>query len=353
LSSASRTFGGIFDIPAKREKIASLEAESAGDTFWTDQNHAREVLKEIKTLKQIVEPWDKTDGEGADLLELYTMAFAEKDESSLNELAGHAAELEKQVAKLEFIRKLGGPDDACEAFLQIHSGAGGTESCDWTDILYRMYSRWLERKGFTFNVVDIIPGEEAGLRSVTLEVNAEYAYGLLRAEVGVHRLVRISPFDSNARRHTSFASVAVSPILEGAEEIEIREEDLKVDTFRSGGAGGQHVNKTDSAVRFTHLPTGIVVGCQTERSQIKNRSTAMKMLKAKLKQRQKEEEEKIMAEKVGFKKKIEWGSQIRSYVLHPYQMIKDHRTDVETSNTQAVLDGDIDMFIEAYLLQFA
>jgi peptide chain release factor 2 len=257
------------------------------------------------------------------------------------------------VLNLEFMRKLGGPDDAASTFLMIHSGAGGTESCDWTEMLYRMYTRYLERKGWAFSVIDIIPGDEAGLRSVTLEVDAEFAYGYLKAEQGVHRLVRISPFDSNARRHTSFSSVAATPIIEDAEDIEIRDEDLRVDTFRSGGAGGQHVNKTDSAIRITHLPTNIVVQCQNERSQIKNRSTAMKMLKAKLRQKQKDEEEKMMADKVGEKKRIEWGSQIRSYVLHPYQMVKDHRTDIETSNTQGVLDGEIEMFIEAYLLQFA
>jgi peptide chain release factor 2 len=350
---ARRTSGGIFDIAAKKEELKRLEEQSGAADFWNDSNTAKAVLKKVKDLKRVIEPWEVCNREAQDVLELYQMAVMEKDEVSQKELVNHVADVEKKVLNLEFMRKLGGPDDAAATFLMIHSGAGGTESCDWTEMLYRMYTRYLERKGWAFSVVDIIPGDEAGLRSVTLEVNAEFAYGYLKAEQGVHRLVRISPFDSNARRHTSFSSVAATPILEEAEDIVIDDEDLRVDTYRSGGAGGQHVNKTDSAIRITHLPTNIVVQCQNERSQIKNRSTAMKMLKAKLRQKQKDDEEKVMAEKVGVKKKIEWGSQIRSYVLHPYQMVKDHRTDIETSNTQGVLDGEIEMFIEAYLLQFA
>jgi len=280
------------------------------------------------------------------------MAAGERDESTLAELVTHADEIEKEVERIEFIRKLSGEDDQADAVLTIHSGAGGTESCDWCEMLYRMYTRWMERKGYKYTVLDILPGEEAGLKSVTMEVHGEYAYGRLKAESGVHRLVRISPFDANARRHTSFASVYAYPILDEVDDFEIDENDLRIDTYRSSGAGGQHVNKTDSAVRMTHLPTGIVVACQNERSQMKNRSTALRLLKARVRQHYKEIEEKERQSKLAEKKKIEWGSQIRSYVLHPYNLVKDHRTDVETSSTQAVLDGDIDMFIEKFLLEF-
>jgi len=251
------------------------------------------------------------------------------------------------------LRKLGGADDSSSAILTVHSGAGGTESCDWADMLLRMYLRWIERHGFSHNVLDIVPGEEAGIKSATIEVNGEYAYGYLKAETGVHRLVRISPFDSNARRHTSFASVYAFPVLEETDDYELDEGDIRVDTYRASGAGGQHVNKTDSAVRMTHVPTGIVVQCQNERSQIKNRATALRLLKARVRQHFKEEEEKKRQEGMADKKRIEWGSQIRSYVLHPYNMVKDLRTGTETSNIQGVLDGDIDQFIESYLLEFA
>jgi peptide chain release factor 2 len=280
------------------------------------------------------------------------MAKAEGDQDTLVELGSHAEALEKEVLRIEFIRKLSGEDDNEPAILTIHSGAGGTESCDWTEMLYRMYLRWIERKGFSYTVLDLLPGEEAGLKSATVEVQGEYAYGHLKAESGVHRLVRISPFDSNARRHTSFASVYSYPIVEDAGDFELDEDDIRIDTYRASGAGGQHVNKTDSAVRMTHIPTNIVVACQNERSQIKNRSVALKLLKARVRQHYKELDEKERQSKLAEKKKIEWGSQIRSYVLHPYNLVKDHRTEVETSNTQAVLDGDIDMFIEAYLLNF-
>ncbi len=301
----------------------------------------------------MVEPWQRTYQDASDTLELYELALAEKDEATLEALSEQIDQLENDVNKLEFARKLSGEDDRSNAILMIHSGAGGTESCDWTEMLYRMYCRWMERRGYAFTVLDLLPGEEAGVKSVTVEIEGEYAYGHLKAECGVHRLVRISPFDSNARRHTSFASVFAYPILEEAEGIEVEEKDLRVDTYRSSGAGGQHVNKTDSAVRITHIPTGIVVQCQNERSQIKNRATAMRILKSRLKQLYREEEEKKRSDKLAEKRKIEWGSQIRSYVLHPYNMVKDHRTSAETSNTQAVLDGDIDMFIESFLLEYA
>jgi peptide chain release factor 2 len=269
----------------------------------------------------------------------------------LSELAPQLDILEHEVVRIEFARKMNGDDDPSPAILSIHSGAGGTESCDWADMLLRMYTRWMERRGFAFEMLDYQPGEGAGIKSATIEVRGEFAYGYLKAETGVHRLVRISPYDANARRHTSFASVYSYPLIEEIDDFVLDEKDLRIDTYRASGAGGQHINKTDSAVRMTHIPTNIVVSCQNERSQMKNRSVALRLLKARVRQHYKEIDEKERQSKLMEKKKIEWGSQIRSYVLHPYNLVKDHRTDVETSNTGAVLDGDIDQFIEAWLLQ--
>ncbi len=253
------------------------------------------------------------------------------------------------IDEFEITTRLSGPDDSRDAILSVHPGAGGTESQDWAEMLFRMYNRWAERRGFSVKLVDYQPGDEAGLKSATLEVSGEYAFGYLKSESGVHRLVRISPFDANSRRHTSFSSVHIYPIVEDNIEIEIKDDDLRIDTYRASGAGGQHVNKTSSAVRITHLPTNTVVQCQSERSQHKNRDSAMRVLKSRLYQLAREEERKKMAKFDKGKKKIEWGSQIRRYVFHPYNMVKDHRTDAETSNTQAVMDGDIDLFINAYL----
>lgn len=308
------------------------------------------MLKEIKNLKRTTEPWEKANTEAGDLIELYNMAVEENDDDTLGAVAVSADALEKEIARMEFVRKLSGEDDGADAIVTIHSGAGGTESCDWTEMLYRMYLRYMERKGYAYEVLELSPGDEAGLKSVTLEVKGDYAFGHLKAESGVHRLVRISPFDSNARRHTSFSSVYAYPIMDEIEEFELDEKEIRVDTYRSSGAGGQHINKTDSAVRMTHIPTGIVVACQNERSQLKNRAVALRLLKARVRQHFREIEERERESKQAEKKKIEWGSQIRSYVLHPYNMVKDHRTDAETSNTQAVLDGDIEMFIETFLL---
>ena len=349
---ASINSGGIFDVAARLEQIAQFEQETTVEGFWNDAEQAKKTLKQIKDGKRVVDSWEEVNRECGDIGELYELAVEEGDLETLAELGEQVAGLEGRVARLEFIRKLGGEDDLCDAILTIHSGAGGTESCDWAEMLFRMYTRWMERKGYEYVVSDYLPGEEAGIKQATIEVRGEYAFGYLKAESGVHRLVRISPFDSNARRHTSFASVYACPVLEEIEEYEIDEDDLRVDTYRSSGAGGQHINKTDSAVRITHVPTNIVTQCQSERSQIKNRASAMRMLKARVRQHYKEIEEQQRQDKMTEKKKIEWGSQIRSYVLHPYNLVKDLRTDAQTSNTQAVLDGDIDLFIESYLLAF-
>ncbi len=300
-------------------------------------------------MKDWIVAWESLNTEVEDLILLDEMAREENDKGVIADIAKSFVKLEKQIGDLEFKKMLGGEDDAKSAILSIHPGAGGTESQDWAQMMMRMYVRWFERRGFGFSIIDDEPGDEAGIKSVTFEVDSEYAFGYLKSERGVHRLVRISPFDSNARRHTSFAAVSVFPLIEEV-EYDIDEKDIKVDTYRASGAGGQHVNKTDSAVRMTHIPTNIVVTCQAERSQHKNRANALKLLRARVYQKFREDEEEKEAAKQGQKLKIEWGSQIRSYVLHPYNMIKDLRTSFETSNTKAVLDGDIDGFINAYLL---
>jgi peptide chain release factor 2 len=345
-----KTCGGIFDVDTKKETAKGLEDETGKSDFWSDNEKAQGTLKKIKELKRVVDKWEKTSREVGDAIEMLDLASQENDQATLAEVKGEIDGLEKEVSQLEFVHKLSGDDDACPAILDLHSGAGGTESCDWCDMLFRMYCRWMERKGYSYTVLDSQPGDGAGLKSVSMEVNGDYAYGHLRSECGVHRLVRISPFDANARRHTSFASVSAYPIFDDVDDFEIEENDIRIDTYRASGAGGQHVNKTDSAVRMTHIPTNIVVACQNERSQMKNRAVAIKILKSRVKQFYKEEEDKKRLDKLAVKKKIEWGSQIRSYVLHPYNMVKDHRTDAETSNALGVLDGDIDMFIESYLL---
>jgi len=284
-----------------------------------------------------------------DVEELLDMADPDENSSDMKELKTTLDELVKELEEFEFSALLSGPDDHRHAILTIHPGAGGTESQDWADMLFRMYNRWIERRNFTAELMDYQPGDEAGLKSATLRVKGEFVYGFLKAESGVHRLVRISPFDANARRHTSFVSVHVYPVVEGNLDIEIKEDDIRIDTFRASGAGGQHVNKTSSAVRITHMPTGIVVSCQSERSQHRNKEAAFTVLTARLYQLKKEEDSRKMEKYEKTKKKIEWGSQIRSYVFHPYNMVKDHRTEVETGNVQGVMDGDLDRFIDAYL----
>ncbi len=308
-------------------------------------------MRQIAERKDWVEAWRKIDRGLSECRELLELAVEENDGSVAEEIGQEVRRLEKEISALEFRKMLGKPEDAKNAILTIHPGAGGTESQDWAQMLLRMYQRWIERKGFTGELLDFQAGEEAGIKSASLEVTGSYAYGWLKAEAGVHRLVRISPFDANSRRHTSFASVFVYPEIENAVEVNVDEKDLRIDTFRASGAGGQHVNKTSSAVRITHIPTGIVVQCQNERSQHRNRESAMKMLLSRLYQMKLEEEEAKRAQLENTKKEIAWGSQIRSYVFHPYNLVKDHRTGVETSNIQAVMDGEIDEFIYAYLMQ--
>ena len=330
--------------------MAELEAEIAKPDFWNQGDRAQELLRERTTLQKVVEDWEGASRELEDLLVLCELGEESEDEATLAEVRELLPALEARVARMEFARMLSGEHDANNAIVSINAGAGGTEAQDWGEMLLRMYLRFCERKGFRTEITDYQPGDEAGVKGVTFTVEGPYAYGYLRAEMGIHRLVRISPFDSNARRHTSFCSVFVFPEISDDIEVVIDEKDLRVDTYRSSGAGGQHVNKTESAIRITHIPTGVVVACQNERSQHKNRATAMKQLKARLYElevRKKEEEADSIA---GEKKEIGWGSQIRSYVLHPYRMVKDHRTGHEVGNTEAVLDGNIEDFIEAYLL---
>lgn len=332
-------------------KINELEKKSAEDTLWSNREQAQNILKNLSSLKDTVVKYEKLNQSVNDLLELLEIAEIEKDESALKEITLESFNVEKEIRSVEFEIMLSGEDDEKNAIMAIHPGAGGTESQDWASMLLRMYLRWSEQRGFKTNILDLQDGEEAGIKSATIEINGKYAYGYSRAEVGVHRLVRISPFDANSRRHTSFASVFVYPEIEDTIIIEINPGDLRIDTYRASGHGGQHINKTDSAVRITHIPTGIVVTCQNERSQYKNKENALKVLKSRLYALKKQEEQKRLDNLEKAKTEIAWGSQIRSYVLHPYNLVKDHRTGIETGNVQAVLAGDIDMFVNAYLLQ--
>jgi peptide chain release factor 2 len=325
-----------------------LEDESANPNFWSNRERAEEVLARLKRKKNRLDPWLELKSGYRDLVELYDLAVEEKDESLEKDIQQSLHRLESRYREIQVLELLSGEHDRSSAFLTIHSGAGGTEACDWVNMLLRMYTRWIERHGLKSEIVDFLESE-GGLKSVTLHVRGEYAYGYLRGESGIHRLVRISPFDSNRRRHTSFASVFCAPELEEDIEIEIGPDDLRVDTYRAQGAGGQHVNKTDSAVRITHIPTGIVVQCQNERSQHKNRAMAMKVLKSRLYEHYREKKEKERKKLEEGKKDISWGNQIRSYVFQPYTMVKDHRTKIETGNVQAVMDGELDSFIEEYL----
>ncbi len=348
--SGSPSFGGLFDIDRKREDIQELEARIADPDFWNDNETAQRILKERTVLEKTVDGWDRLSRQLEDIRVLIELGAEAGDEATLAEVGKLNEELERGVSQAEFQKMLAGPHDKSSCFFSINAGAGGTEAQDWAEMLLRMYLRYCERKGWKSEITEYQPGDEAGVKSATLAVTGEYSYGYLKAEAGIHRLVRISPFDSNARRHTSFASVFAFPEIEDDIEVKITESDLRVDTFRSSGAGGQHVNTTDSAIRITHLPTGIVVACQSERSQHMNKATAMRMLRAKLYEKELQERASQAAEISGDKKEIGWGSQIRSYVLHPYKMVKDLRTGVETGNPDAVLDGELEEFIVAYLM---
>lgn len=332
-------------------RVKELDALSAKEDFWNDPDRARKVLQEKSRLEEAVDSWRSTDAKINELSGLFEMAREENDTNMVQEIEVELQSLERRVREKEITMMMSGEEDAGNAIMTIHAGAGGTEAQDWAEMLLRMYLRWAEKRGFTSTIVDLQPGDEAGLKSATLTLEGLYAYGYASAEAGIHRLVRISPFDTGKRRHTSFASVFIYPEIEDDVEVIIDENDLKIDTYRSSGAGGQHVNKTDSAVRITHLPTGIVVQCQNERSQHKNKSTAMKILRSRIYEARRLEQLEKSDEVNKTKKDIAWGSQIRSYVLHPYQMVKDHRTNRETGNVERVLDGHIDEFIEAYLVQ--
>ena len=338
------------DIEKNKTVLKELEGKMTSSGFWDNQEKARSVIKELKNIRAIVDPFFECTKEFDELNELIILVD-EDDQDSIKEITELVCRLEKNIDSLEFKSLMSGRLDRSNAILSIHAGAGGTESCDWASMLLRMYSMWADKNSYKTEIIDILTGEEAGVKSAVVIITGPFAYGYLKSERGVHRLVRISPFDANRRRHTSFASVDIIAEVEDDAEIDIKESELRIDTYRSSGAGGQHVNVTDSAVRITHLPTGIVVQCQNERSQHKNKATAMKVLKARLYELRLEEKKKEMEAEYAKKRKIEWGSQIRSYVMHPYSMVKDHRTGYETSNVGAVMDGALDGFIEAFLKQ--
>jgi len=323
---------------------------SARHDFWEDPEKAKSVLQKKTKLSDALDGWKKFNSQIRDAETLWDIAFEEKDDKVMEDVAGDIEQIAGRVKQEELKMMLSSEQDPMNAIVSIHAGAGGTEAQDWVEMLLRMYLRWAENRGFKTSIIDYLPGDEAGVKSVSFTLEGEYAYGFTKAEIGIHRLVRISPFDANARRHTSFASVFVYPEVDDEIKIEINEEDLRIDTYRAGGKGGQHVNKTDSAVRITHLPTGIVVQCQNERSQHKNKSMAMKYLKSRLYERELQQKNDKLDEENKLKKDIAWGSQIRSYVLHPYKLVKDHRTNLENGNAQKVLDGDIDEFIQSYLM---
>jgi peptide chain release factor 2 len=351
MKNVSPNSGGLFDVEVKRESIQEIESIMAVPGFWDDTGKSQHIIRERTALEKIVQMWDGLHKQVEDVRVMIELGEETQDEAALTDVAGMNDRLQQGVEAAEFQRMLSGPHDRNSCFITINPGAGGTESQDWAEMILRMYLRYCEKKGWKTSITEFQAGDEAGLKSATFNVSGEYAYGHLKAEAGIHRLVRISPFDSNARRHTSFASMYAFPEIEEEDiEIKISDADLKVDTFRSGGAGGQHVNTTDSAVRITHMPTGIIVACQSERSQISNRATAMKVLRAKLYEREVEERKANANEIAAEKKDIGWGSQIRSYVLHPYKMVKDLRTGVETGNPDSVLDGNLEEFVIAYLM---
>ncbi|HSB33339.1 MAG TPA: peptide chain release factor 2 [Nitrospirota bacterium] len=338
------------DTPAKEARLEELTRLTETTGFWDSKDKANKVLKEKSALERALRDWNTLARRLSDLEAMAELASEEGGEAMRGELERDLEKIRKDIASAEVAALLSGEQDASNAIVSIHPGAGGTEAQDWAEMLMRMYLRWAEQRGYKTEILDYQAGEEAGVKSVTFTVSGDYAYGRMRAEAGVHRLVRISPFDANKRRHTSFASVYVYPEVQEDIDVEIDEKDLRIDTYRASSAGGQHVNKTDSAVRITHLPTNIVVQCQNERSQLKNKNVAMKVLRSRLYELRKKEQEEKLGKLVSEKKDIAWGSQIRSYVFQPYQMVKDHRTGVEVGNVTSVMDGDLDQFIEAYLI---
>ena len=342
-------YGGYFEVDSKLDEIKSLEKLVNSPSFWDNTDEANKIIEKLNNLKNSTSSVVSLSDEIKDCIDLIGLLEEEIDEDILSYVEDCYSTLEARVSKLELELLLSGEYDSNNAIVEIHSGAGGTEACDWASMLYRMYIRWCEDKDYKVEVLDFLEGEEAGIKRVSFLVKGLNAYGYLKCEKGIHRLVRLSPFDSNNKRHTSFASVEVTPEIDNTVSVQINDEDLKIDVYRSSGAGGQGVNTTDSAVRVTHLPTKIVVTCQNERSQIKNKEKAISILKGKLKLLEIEAKEREMANLKGESKNIDFGSQIRSYVMHPYSMVKDHRTGCETSNVSKVLDGDLDMFIEAYL----
>ena len=344
-----KIYGGHFDVDKKKEELKSLQKETEDPSFWTNRDKKDQVLSEISNKKESIYKIESMKKKIQDNLEILELLETENDEDLATQVAAEIEKLPSEMEQLNLLLLLSGPYDNNNCILDIHSGAGGTEACDWALMLYRMYTRWCEKKNYKVEVLDYQDGEEAGIKSASLLIKGYNAYGYLKNEKGVHRLVRLSPFDSNNRRHTSFASVEVTPEIEQDNTIEIDEKDLKIDVYRSSGCGGQGVNTTDSAVRITHLPTKIVVTCQNERSQIQNKEQAMRVLKNKLLVKKIEEQEQELNKIKGNQMNIEFGSQIRSYVMHPYSMVKDHRTNYETSNVTKVLDGDIDAFIESNL----
>ncbi|MBI3637797.1 MAG: peptide chain release factor 2 [Candidatus Rokubacteria bacterium] len=349
LARRAEDLRGIFDVVGKEQRLAALDTEMGAPSFWEDNRRAQELMRERTELTRVVTRVKELAGRAEDLGVMLELAAEAGDGSLDAEMESGATSLRKDLDEFELKVMLSGPHDGKAAILSIHPGAGGTESQDWAQMLMRMYLRWCERSDFKAEVVDLLPGEEAGIKSVTIEVTGDSAYGFLRGETGVHRLVRISPFDASRRRQTSFASVAVVPEVDDV-EVTVREEELRIDVYRSSGPGGQGVNTADSAVRITHLPTNIVVQCQNERSQLRNRDTAMRILKARLFEIAQKKQRDELSELAGEKKDIAFGSQIRSYTFHPYQLIKDHRTQLEVGNVEAVMDGDLDPFIKAYLL---